>query len=365
MFSVHACQLTAGPRYIVAPSHRHVRQLRARPACVDHGGGQGRWRMPRTVEGFLVDSAARGLNARVRVDVRAMFVALGKLEVYTATLNPRALADAVELAAAVKVKPDSFDTRAWTLIRLALGRAMARVAVDALQGEGRAPGDPQGLVATLDLALQGEEPLLTPDFLAFPARLPLVERLKAPLRQWLQGFGLEPEAAARATHDLGARFTQELDREWGRHPDDYAPLQAALDTPFTRGSERERAWLTYRAYLDAQLDEPIFGETFGLRAVYVPLRAYYEEPLPQAEADDDRDDGLRRPARRTRRVVVDLEAELRRWLDQTDKNDAVRIVCGGPGSGKSSSARHIAAALAREGRLRPVFIPCNYPHLSL
>src|SRR4051794_36162192 len=160
--------------------------------------------MPRTVEGFLVDSAARGLNARVRVDVRGMFVALGKLAVDTATLNPMAVADAVELAAAVKGKPDSLDTRAWTLIRLALGRAMARVAVDALQGEGRAPGDPRGLVATLDLALQGEEPLLTPDFLAFPARLPLVERLKAPLRRWLEGFGLEPEAA-RATHDLGAR----------------------------------------------------------------------------------------------------------------------------------------------------------------
>ena len=58
-------------------------------------------------------------------------------------------------------------------------------------------------------------------------------------------------------------------------------------------------------------------------------------------------------------MVVDLEAELRRWLDQTDKDDAIRIVCGGPGSGKSSSARHLAAALAREGRLRLVFIPLH------
>ena len=58
-------------------------------------------------------------------------------------------------------------------------------------------------------------------------------------------------------------------------------------------------------------------------------------------------------------MVVDLEAELRRWLDQTDKDDAVRVVCGGPGSGKSSSARHLAAALAREGRLRLVFIPLH------
>ena len=58
--------------------------------------------------------------------------------------------------------------------------------------------------------------------------------------------------------------------------------------------------------------------------------------------------------------MVDLEAELRRWLDQTrEKRRGVEFVCGGPGSGKSSSARHLAAALAREGRLRLAFIPLH------
>src|SRR4051794_10467180 len=146
---------------------------------------------------------------------------------------------------------------------------------------------------------------------------------------------------------------QALAREGGPPPNAHPPPRDPSHPPFPRGSARERAWLPSRPSLAAQLDEPIFGETFGLRAVYVPLRAYYEEPLPQAAPDEDRDDGLRGPARRTRRVVVNLEAELRRWLDQSDKDDAGRIVCGGPGSGKSSSARHLAAALAREGHMRP------------
>jgi uncharacterized protein YjbI with pentapeptide repeats len=302
--------------------------------------------LPRTKEGLVVDATAGELNRRIGYDFRAGFVALARLAVNVATLNPTALADAAELAAAIRREPDSLETRAWVLVRRALGLAMARVAVDAFRGEGRAVGSPQGLVATLDLSLEDERVTLTPRFFDFPAELPLVGKLREPLRRWLEGCGVEPEAAARACHDLGARFTAALDQEWGRRPEDYAPLKATLDTPFTRGSERERAWIAYRAHLDAQVDEEIFGESFGLRAVYVPLRAYYEEPSPG-----------RGP--RTRRVVVDLEAEVRRWLARDDRNDAVRVVCGGPGSGKSSFAKHLVARLAREGTRRLVFIPLH------
>ena len=147
--------------------------------------------MPRTVQGFVVDSTARELNARLGVDFRAMFVALARLAVDAAMHNPMVIADAIQLAGTVKGKPPSLEARTWALIRRALGLAIAQVTIEALKGEGRAPADPQGLVATLDLSLEGERVLLTRDFFDFPARLPLVERLKAPLRQWLQGLGLE------------------------------------------------------------------------------------------------------------------------------------------------------------------------------
>jgi predicted PilT family ATPase len=49
------------------------------------------------------------------------------------------------------------------------------------------------------------------------------------------------------------------------------------------------------------------------------------------------------------RVVVDLEDCLRQWLQTANKNDAIRIISGGPGSGKSSFAKIFAAHHAATG----------------
>ena len=46
------------------------------------------------------------------------------------------------------------------------------------------------------------------------------------------------------------------------------------------------------------------------------------------------------------RFVVDLESELSAWLNKADNNDAIRVVSGGPGSGKSSFAKIFAAKQA-------------------
>jgi replication-associated recombination protein RarA len=47
-----------------------------------------------------------------------------------------------------------------------------------------------------------------------------------------------------------------------------------------------------------------------------------------------------------KRVVVDLQAELEAWLRKADKDDAIRVICGGPGCGKSSFAKIFAATCA-------------------
>jgi hypothetical protein len=47
--------------------------------------------------------------------------------------------------------------------------------------------------------------------------------------------------------------------------------------------------------------------------------------------------GIDRP-RKKRRAVVMLEEELDAWLERADPSDAVRVLAGGPGAGKSSFA---------------------------
>jgi hypothetical protein len=56
-----------------------------------------------------------------------------------------------------------------------------------------------------------------------------------------------------------------------RHGKDaYLPLLQALDTPFVDAVLHAEDWERYRRYLIRQIDLPLFGETFGLRQIYVP-----------------------------------------------------------------------------------------------
>jgi uncharacterized protein YjbI with pentapeptide repeats len=121
----------------------------------------------------------------------------------------------------------------------------------------------------------------------------------------------------------------------------------AVDTPFTKAGERERAWSAYRSFLIRQVDESMFGEPFGLSQVYIPLRAYYEERPTKADTRD-LSDGSAEKEDKVTRVACNLLEEVERWRNSRTRDDAVKVISGGPGSGKSSFAKMYAAKLARE-----------------
>jgi reverse gyrase len=58
------------------------------------------------------------------------------------------------------------------------------------------------------------------------------------------------------------------------------------------------------------------------------------------------------------RVVMDLHSAIRDWLQQEDKRDGLRIICGGPGCGKSPFTKMLAAELAERGD-RVLWIPLH------
>jgi hypothetical protein len=104
----------------------------------------------------------------------------------------------------------------------------------------------------------------------------------------------------------------------------------------------------------------MFGESFGLRQVYVPLRAFYFEEPPRDKLSKGRGTGIEHAERvEERRVAVRLEEEIDAWVATADKRDSYRVLSGGPGSGKSSFLRMYAARAAREERIRVLFIPLH------
>ena len=286
-------------------------------------------------------------NKRVSLDYPGVFKALARSVVALAGGNVTgAVNAAIDGIATFKIQA-SPPVLAWHLIRLALARAMAELTVESVKGMDVPLGDPAVLVARLDGVLDATLIWINRDLFERPADLPVLAAVREPFGEWLASFGLNSAQIDSVFRRLAAYFTFALHREWAAQPN-YAPIEAELReaaTPFARAHARERAWLKNAAYLRRLVHEPVFDKTFGLEQVYVPLRAWYYEQAPGRSSGLLGSDAKPGGEKRTK-SVVDLQEHMTSWLRAGDRGDPVRMICGGPGSGKTSFAKTWAAALA-------------------
>jgi hypothetical protein len=291
----------------------------------------------------------------ITVDGRPLGVALGKatVDVVTGRWDEAAknISDGLN-ALGLGTRPEEL---AWTLVY----KALVRAAFDLIKES--APQltiPPKGIERVTNriesqLAFQGFQ--LDAKFFERPGEIPLLEEFKKPLMLLLEDFGIKPKSAKALVDRLPSYFTFALVTEWRSRAKEYEALRTALDTPFTNAAERELSWHQYGAWLVRQVDEPVFDELFGLRQIYIPLRGYYT--LKPTTTSDDVD--AHRAGVEGRRMVVDLFEEIEAWLNRADPQDAIRVLSGGPGSGKSSFAKMLAARLAEGGTRKVLFIPLH------
>lgn len=293
-------------------------------------------------------------NKPLNADFKALFKALSKAALHGGTGSwTDAAADVNDALTAVGFDDDPGQV-AWLLIRRALTRAMFDLVEEAADRFRPGEHDLETLCDELDLSLEEAELTIDAGFFERPKELPLLTLMAAPFEQWLIGAGLTAAAAADVAARLGSYFVFRLAGEWSESPKRFEPVRQAFDTPFARAQETERAWLQYAAWLERQVDEP-----FSLRQVYVPLRAYWEERLRGGGARSE-PRGLGDRGEEVRRTVVDLEKELTAWLERADRDDAIRVLSGGPGSGKSSFAKMFAASMVRRPNLGVLYVPLHH-----
>ena len=206
----------------------------------------------------------------------------------------------------------------------------------------------------LDEALEKTDLKIGADFFRLPGQLPIVEELKAPLSRWLQAFGLSATQAKNMSMRLPAYFAVALHKEWLKNAAVYERLEQESNSPFTGAMKRELGWQYYRAWLQKQVEEPMFLEAFGLKQVYVPLNCFY---FKKAEERQERDLDYRGNRQKTPRIVGKLGQALQVWLERADREDAIRVICGGPGCGKSSFTKIWTAQLAESAEIPVLFIP--------
>jgi len=231
------------------------------------------WNRPLSIKpkGFFLNLAKAAVNGT-------------KLELDDAFEN---LMDAVQASRVA----DQAGQVAWALIYRALMRATADLVTDAadlflLADPRRVPdADAQeALGSVLADHLLHCEARIDADFFAHPERFALLQDFKPGFTHWLQGLGLDAGSAAALAERLPDRFTLALHGEWLKEPERFAVIGQAIDSPFTRAVGRRRHWLQYAAWLREQVNGRMFGEPFGLRQVYVSLRAYYVE-RPKGEPE--------------------------------------------------------------------------------
>jgi hypothetical protein len=300
-------------------------------------------------------------NKAIKVDFKDFFKSLSKAT-GAGTLGNPVLAVASALAA-VKLEGD-VPGLAWLLIRRALTKATFDLVVEVGDSLKTDLGEVDGSVDQLDLSLEESELKIDSSFFNHPTEIEAVQRFKAPLRQWLELHGLHPAPAQAVAERLPTYFVYALNREWRERSTDYEPIRKALDTPFAKAGARVEAWQLYFAELEKSLDEKVFDENFGLRQVYVPLRAYFEQQEDKKGREGEEQKRVGVGGRPPRRVVVDLKAELDSWLDAAQKDDNVRVVSGGPGGGKSSFARVYATHRAGRGGFQVLLVPLHRLNLK-
>ena len=194
-------------------------------------------------------------------------------------------------------------------------------------------------------------------FFSHPGQCEFVDDAKAFLRNLLSNI-TDPYQAAALANRLPSFFVFELHDEWRAKVDTYKPLLDYFSgSPFAKARAAENDWARYSSYLCRQAEESVFGSCFGLSQLYVPLNASYTESLSKRDTRLMPSD-IRGDQENQRPIAIELESHLLKWVESNDQNDAIRVISGGPGTGKSSFAKIFAAKLA-EKNLHALFIPLH------
>ena len=231
--------------------------------------------------GLKVENRRSLLQKELKVDVKNLIFTLGKGAVNLGFLQFDDLAEnGVELLESL-----GLETKPEEIAGLLIVRSIKQ-AIDNLNEEyqeslkeeliDEIPKSLKDFSSQLSSAIAEQELVINSDFFAHPEQLSLVSEVKSAYGEWLKAFVENEVNAEKISNSFPTYFVEALNNEWLSRSDEYLVIKDTLDTPFTQANKRQQQWFRYRAWLQKQIEEPMFAEAFGLKQVYVPLRAYYE-----------------------------------------------------------------------------------------
>lgn len=248
------------------------------------------------------------------------------------------------------------EHRAWILVLSAVARGLKGLLSEYAAVHGFDSDRLSGFIVH-GLSSQSQEFILEPDFFTNPRSHTLVEQLKPALQLALESVNVAKNDAINLLDRLPGQMAIALHNEWRSNPSYYEAVETCLKSPFMSVARSDSEWPYYWAQLIQAADENIFEETFSLRQIYVPLRAYYRERLRKSGLATEEAEAWS-GAYASHNTVVDLAEHIDTWMQAEDPPHTTAVISGGPGSGKSSYAKILAARMAAR-RQHAILIPLH------
>lgn len=255
-----------------------------------------------------------------------------------------ASAEAINSIEHLKIE-ESNGNIAWTLINRAIIKTVIDLLLEKTQDFSESDIETYDIDKQFNDLLDNVSYAIDDTFFDKPHTIQFVQDAKKIINDFYKLFELEDFEISNILGRFDSYFTYALINEYRQNYTHYMNLEAIVKTPFSNLEIKDLIWSNYNKWLERQIHEPIFDESFSLYQIYIPLKAYYKEK------DKKKNDEFAH-------TVVDIEDELTDWINKKDKNNALKIVRGGPGFGKSSFFKMFSYKLSKDGH-KVLFIPLH------
>lgn len=167
---------------------------------------------------------------------------------------------------------------------------------------------------------------------------------------------------------LDSVFNRSIFAITANFPERFRNFNEAMNSRGYKIGNLERQWKLYRENLKAQYyTEPVFGQEgtkVPISELYIGLRAIWKpnKDLDDFDEGESIDDLLPDPSSANKILYLDEELDI--WAESNRECDNVRVIGGGPGSGKSTTLKALASRLAAKDECFPLYIPLQRIDIS-
>jgi len=299
------------------------------------------------------------LKREVRVkSLSSLLVVMGKIGLEAFSGNYLVAGkDALEVVKEFTIGKDKPEEVAWELILNSLARAIGKLCKDHFVRFQTEPKE-STVKSLVGKNFKTKEISLSEDFFDSPQNLPLPQELRPVIEAWLKESNLQKDAIPRFLNRLSDTFALALRKEWLENQDRYQVLQGWMNTPFDNAARSVLSLDLYHRALIEETRGPIPGWHFSILDIFVDLRAYKEKKVDVVLEKEEPHEHKTQELKKTVREVFDLKTALNQWV-HSDERTSVRVISGGPGSGKSSLSKIFAAEQAMYGEYHTLWIPLH------